>query len=141
MSSSNAEKFAENCGMLTDADPAGHYLLSLVLFGEKIGIYELSLSDKQCTALLPGVSTIAATFASDGRSFLYAVASRGEVTIYRQPWRNGKTIGAPQVAWKIPFAFPLNYRSGNGYDFSRDLSFLVYARPGGHAGLYLLNQK
>jgi serine/threonine protein kinase len=141
MGASNPEKFAEKCGMLTDADPAGHYLLSLVVFGEKIGIYEVSLSDKQCTVLLPGVATMAATFASDGRSFLYAVASRGEVTIYRQPWKDGKTIGAPQVGWKVPFAFPLTYRAGNAYDFSRDLSFLVYARPGGHADLYLLSQK
>jgi len=42
---------------------------------------------------------------------------------------------------KVPFAFPLNYGSGNAYDFSRDLSTIVYARPGGHADLYFLNQK
>ena len=51
-------------------------------------------------------------FALDGKSFLYAVASRGEVTIYRQPWKDGKLIGAAQVALKVPFAFPLVY--GNG---------------------------
>jgi hypothetical protein len=37
-------------------------------------------------------------FARDGKSCLYAVASRGEVTIYRQPWRDGRIIGASQVA-------------------------------------------
>jgi hypothetical protein len=71
---------------------------------------------------------------------LYAVASRGQVTIYRQLWRVGKIIGAPQGALKVPFAFPLSYGS-NGYDLSRDLSNIVYARPGGHADLYLLSQK
>ena len=109
-------------------------------FGEKTGIYEVSISDKKCTLLLSGVVTTSAIFARDGRSFLYAVASRGDVTIYRQPWRDGKIIGAPQVALKVPFAFPLAYNS-NAYDFSRDLSTIVYARPGGQADLYLLSQK
>jgi len=36
--------------------------------------------------------------------------------------------------------FPVLY-GGNAYDFSRDLSTIVYARPGGHADLYLLSQK
>jgi hypothetical protein len=85
--------------------------------------------------------TFSALFARDGKSLLYAVASLSEVTIYRQLWVDGKIIGAPQVALKVPFAFPLNYRGGNAYDFSRDLSTIVYARPGGHADLYLLSQK
>jgi hypothetical protein len=79
-------------------------------------------------------------FARDGKSFIYAVASRGDVTIYRQAWSDGKLIGTPQVALKVPFAFPLAGYA-NAYDFSRDLSTIVYARPGGHADLYLLSQK
>ena len=138
--SSTPEKFVENCGYVWDADPGGLYLLSLVLQGDKTGIYEVSLSDRKCTPLLPGVSTFGVSFARDGKSFLYAVVSRGEVTIYRQPWSNGKLIGAPQAALKVPFVFPLYY-GGNAYDFSRDLSTIVYARPGGHADLYLLSQK
>ncbi|MGC1106499.1 MAG: hypothetical protein WA876_08170 [Candidatus Acidiferrales bacterium] len=67
----------------------------------------------------------------------HAVPSRGEVTIYRQPWKNGKAIGSPQVALKLPFAFPLFYGGGNAYDFSRDLSTIIYTRPGDHADLYL----
>jgi hypothetical protein len=135
---SNPEKFVDNCGV-DDIDPGGKYLLAFG-FAEKAGIYEVSISDKKCTLLLPGVVTNSAIFARDGRSFLYAVASRAEVTIYRQPWRDGKIIGAPQVALKVPFAFPLAY-NGNAYDFSRDLSTIVYARPGGQADLYLLSQK
>jgi eukaryotic-like serine/threonine-protein kinase len=138
---STPEKFVDNCGYASDADPGGQYLLGTVVSGEKTGIYEVSISDRKCISLLPGVVTWAATFAPDGKSFLYAVASRGEVTIYRQSWRDGKVIGAPQVALKIPFAFPLAYAGGNAYDFSRDLSTIVYARPGGHADLYLLSQK
>ena len=136
----NIEKFADNCGMVSDADPSGRYLLCVVISGEKPGIFEVSISDRKCIPLLPGVVTFSAIFARDGKSFLYAVASRGEVRIYRQLWKDGTLIGAPQVALKVPFAFPLYY-GGNAYDFSRDLSTIVYARPGGHADLYLLSQK
>jgi Tol biopolymer transport system component len=138
---SNPERLVDKCCQISDADPDGKYLLGAVLIGEKTGIYEVSISDRKCIALVPGVVTFNVYFAHDGKSFLYAVASRGEVTIYRQPWGDGKLIGAPQVALKIPFAFPLRYFSGNAYDFSRDLSTIVYARPGGHADLYLLSQK
>jgi len=140
MDSSNPEKIVENCSLISDIDPSGEYLLGFGRYGEKTGIYDVSTSDKKCISLLPGVATFGAIFARDGKSFLYAVASRAEVTIYRQPWKVGKTIGTPQVALKLPFTFPMNY-GGSAYDFSRDLSTIVYARPGGHADLYLLSQK
>jgi serine/threonine protein kinase/Tol biopolymer transport system component len=137
---SNSEKFIADCCLVEDADAGGHYLLGLLPFGEKTGIYEVSISDRKCISLLPGAVTYSVAFARDGKSFAYATASRGEITIFRQPWRDGKVIGAPQVALKVPFVFPLVY-GGNAYDFSRDLSTIVYARPGGQADLYLLSQK
>jgi serine/threonine protein kinase len=138
---SNPEKLVDNCGSeVSDIDLGGQYLLGFEPSGDRTGIYEVSMSDGKCVSLLPGVVTFDVVFARDGKSFLYAVGSRVEATIYRQSWKDGKTIGAPQVAMKVPFAFPLNY-AGNAYDFSRDLSTIVYARPGGHADLYLLNQK
>jgi hypothetical protein len=139
--SPSTEKFLDKCCLTTDADPSGNYLLGSIFYGEKSGIYEVPISQRKCIVLLPGVVTFGAMFARDGKSLLYAVASRGEVTIYRQFWSNGKLIGSPQIALKLPFAFPLDYLSGNAYDFSRDLSTVVYARPGGHADLYLLSQK
>jgi serine/threonine protein kinase len=137
---SNPEKVVDSCCLVTDIDPGGQYLLGVAVYGEKTGIYQVSISDRKCISLLPGAVTFGATYARDGKSFLYAVASRGEVTIYRQPWRDGKIIGPPEVAMKVPFAFPLSY-GGGAYDFSRDLSTIVYARPGGHADLYLLSPK
>jgi len=137
---SNLEKLVDNCGAATDADPSGRYLLGMVFEGEKMGIYEVFTSDRKCILLLPGVVTFGATFARDGKSFLYEVASSGEVMIYRQPWTDGKLIGAPQVALKVPFSFSLSYDT-NASDWSRDLSTIVYARPGGNADLYLLSQK
>jgi hypothetical protein len=38
---------------------------------------------------------------------------------------------------KLPFAFRHSYL-GNAYDSSKDLSTVVYTRPGSHADLYLL---
>ena len=140
---SNPEKFVDNCGVVSDIDARGRYLLSVVLFGEKSGIYEVSVTDRKCIPLVPGAATHGVILARDGKSFLYAVASRSEVTIFRQLWSDGKLIGVPQVALKVPFAFPLLHAGagGNAYDFSRDLSTIVYARPSGHADLYLLSQK
>ena len=60
--------------------------------------------------------------------------------IYRQPWRDGKLTGPAQPAVKLPFTFRQGY-AGNAYDFSKDLSTVVYARPNGQADLYLINQK
>ena len=138
---SNLEKVVDNCCLVFDADPGGQYLLGTVTSGANLGIYEVSISEKKCISLLPGAVTNTVIFARDGKSFLYAVVSRDGVKIFRQNWRDGKLIGEPQVALKVPFVFPLGYGTGNGYSFSRDLSTIVYARPGGHADLYLLNQK
>ena len=140
MDGSDAVKYVDHCAVVTDADPRGQYLLGFVPAGEGTGIYEVSIAERKCIGLLPGVATWGATFARDGKAFLYAVASRSEVTIYRQPWKDGKLVGASQIALKLPFTFPLSYQ-GNAYEFSRDLSTIVYARPGGHADLYLLSQK
>ena len=66
----------DNCTLISDIDPGGEYLLGFGRYGEKTGIYEVSTSDKKCISLLPGVATFGAIFARDGKSFLYAVASR-----------------------------------------------------------------
>jgi serine/threonine protein kinase len=136
----NPEKLVEKCGFAYDIDPSGKYLLALFTFGEKTGIYEVSISERKYIPLLPGIRSGGAIFAPDGKSLLYAVASRGEVAIYRQPWKDGKVNGKPQVVLKLPFTFDLNY--ANTYDFSRDLSTIIYTRPvAGHADLYFLSQK
>jgi len=137
---SGQEKIAENCGNIFDVSPSGQYLIGAAWVGENTGIHQFSIPDKKCVNLMPGVSTFGAVFSRDGKSFLYAIPSQHEVTIYRQPWQDGKLIGPSQVAVKLPFAMPFS-SGGNGYDFARDLSTVVYARPAGHADLYLLTQK
>jgi len=135
---SGAHIFLENCCYASGVSRDEKYLLAYVSNGDDVGIYQVSIADKKRTPLLPGVVTYMLWYAADGKSFLYAVESQGEVTIYRQGWRDGQLVGKPQIALKIPFAFRFSY-NGNAYDFSRDLSSLVYSRPGGEADLYLLS--
>src|SRR6202045_4212724 len=137
---SEPEKLTDSCGFAFDASPDGKYLLSLIAGGDKIGIYAFSMSDRSCPMLVPGVVTFGLNIEKDGKSFLYALPGKKDVTIYRQRWLEGKAVGQPQVALKLPFAFPL-IAGGNAYDFSRDLTTVAYARPSGHADLYLLTQQ
>ena len=134
------EQLVDDCGIAFDVSPDGKYLLSWVGSSEKRGIYAVSIADRTCSLIAPGVTTFGLNIDRDGKSFLYAVPGKSDVTIYRQKWENGKGIGEPAVAMTLPFAFPLT-TGGNAYDFSRDLTTVVYARPGGHADLYLISEK
>ena len=91
--------------------------------------------------LLPGVITFGAHYSPDGRFVVYAVSARGQITFYRQAIDGEKTVGNPQLVLSLPFDFPFNYVSGNAFDFSPDLSTIVYLRLGGQADFYLLSQK
>ena len=138
---SSIEKLADNCGAVWDASRDGKYLISSLSMGaQTIGVSEFSLADHKCTRILPELNTLSVHFSADDKAILYLVAARGETRIYRQPWHDGKLTGPAQPAIKLPFAFHQGY-SGNAYDFSKDLSTVVYSRPGGHADLYLLSQK
>ena len=137
---SHLEKFLDESCYVADASPDGKYLLGLVSSGKDVGIYQISIADRQNVALVPGVATFMARYARDGKSFLYPILSRSEVTFYRQGWSGGKVLGKPQIDLKLPFAFSSVYQ-GNAYDFSPDLSTIVYARPGGQADLYLMSQE
>jgi serine/threonine protein kinase len=128
------------CAFPADVSADGKYAVAFVVRGDRAGIYQISLADGKCDELIPGAVTFGVVFAPDHKSFLYAVAARGQMTIYRQPWIDGKLAGPVQVALTLPFSFSIAF-SGNGYDFSHDLSTFVYARPGGQHDLYFLSQK
>ncbi len=134
---STAEKILENGFDIEAVSPNGQYLLGNIEHGNDLGIYQMSLVDKRRELLMPKVATFLAHLSADQKSFVYAVAGKGEVTFYRQGWQNGKLIGTPQIALKIPFAFSLSY-NGNAFDYSADLSKIVYVRPGGQHELYFL---
>ncbi|HTS35229.1 MAG TPA: protein kinase [Candidatus Solibacter sp.] len=134
------EPLAENCGFPIDISNDGKYLVSSVLYGDKVGVFELSLADKTCTPLLPGIVSFVPRFSSDGKYILYTVSTRGEVILNRLPWHDGKVTGPSQLVMKLPFAFAQG-TNGNNYDIARDLSKIVYQRPGGQFDLYLLSQK
>lgn len=132
------EKFLEGCHRATDLDGSGKYLLGVQEGGDAIGVYAVSIADRKCFELIPGVETQMVRRSQDGKSILYAVQVADRVTIYRQGWQDGKLLGEPEVAVRLPFAFPLTYLD-TAYDFPRDLSAIVYAAPSGQADLYLLS--
>ena len=137
---SAAEVFAKDCGYAMDSSPDGKYILNSMMYGDHLGIFELSISDRKCTSLVPGVTTFIPRFSQDGKFILYSISARGEVIVYRVPWSNGKVTGQPQQVLKLPFAFPQRF-GGNAYDIARDLSKIVYSRPGGQFDFYFLSHK
>src|ERR1700676_4882773 len=98
------------------------------------------MSDRSCTMLVAGGVPFGLKIEKDGKSFLYALPGRKDVTIYRQKWEAGKAVGVPQLTIKLPSDCRL-VAGGNAYALSRNLASVVYARPSGHADLYLLSQK
>jgi Tol biopolymer transport system component len=135
---SRVQKFLDNAGWVTDSSPDGQHLLGFLSEGEDFGIFEISLKDKHVHPLAPGVETYETKYSPDGKSVLYPVSSQNQVTFYRQAVRGDDPVGNPQIVLKLPFTFPIFY-SGNAYDFSSDLSTIVYARPSGQYDFYLLN--
>ena len=140
LDSASVAKITDDCGYAQDVSPDGRHLLSGNGPGGGKGIYDFSIADNKCTPLLPDLATLVIHFSPDAKYVLYLTAFRGETVIYRQPWHDGKLAGPPQPAMKLPFSFPQGY-FGNAYDFSKDLSTLVYARPGGQADIYLLSKE
>ena len=132
------ELFESGCGYVGSGPRDGKYLLFGILFGPRSGVYVMSTSEKKCEPLLRGFRFV--HFAADGRSFLYSLESHGQVTFVRKLWKDGQATGPDQVVLTVPFAVP-DYHNGTAYDFSSDLSKIVYVRPGGQTDLYLLSQK
>ena len=106
---SSVEKLVDNCGAVWDASPDDKYLVTSLSPTGQVGVAEFSLADRKCVPLLPEINTLVVHFSSDGKSILYLGASRGETTIYRQPWHDGKITGPAQVTLKLPFAFRQGY--------------------------------
>lgn len=134
---SNLQEMTDHAINPSDSSSDGKYLVGLIPFGPETGVYVFSLKDKKRIPISTGEPTYFVHFSKDGKSILYPIAGRGEILFYRQKWSDGRLIGKPEITLKVPFAFPL-YRLGNTFDFTRDLSTIVYSRPGGQNDLYLL---
>ena len=114
------EAIGQGCGMVIDVSPDGKHLL-MSQTRENPGIFKLSLADRECTPLVPGVESFFPHFSRDGKSILYTISSRGEVILYKLPWIDGKAAGRPQLVLKLPFAFRQVF-CGIAFDVARDLS-------------------
>ena len=136
---SDMELVTQNGFVVGDITSDGKYLIGRATEGEKTGISSLILETKESILLIRDVPTMMVRIAPDDQSFLYAVESdNNEILFYRANWKNGKLIGSPEVALKVPFSFPLSFE-GNGYDFTRDLSTIIFAQPAMQADIYLLS--
>jgi Tol biopolymer transport system component len=126
--------------MINDISADGKFLIGIGNRSDNLGINQISVDDKKSTVVVEELNSLNAYFAKDGKSILYTTATPEEITIYSLPWENGKVTGPPVVAQKIAPKFPLVYY-GNAFDFTKDLSTLVYARPSVNADIYLLSYK
>lgn len=122
-----------------DVNPDDRYLLGVSYKGSHIS--QFSLTTKEETVLVPDSSVSMVRFSEDGKSILYAIEGSKETTFFRQGWENGKLLGKPEIAMKVPFALFSEILQKNTYDFSRDLSTIVYSKPTQQADLYLLSYK
>jgi Tol biopolymer transport system component len=135
---SNRVQITNKGCIVSDVTKDGKYLIGKISEGDDVGVYAIRLETKELIPLLPNVSTMLVRIAPDNRSFLYAVEQGNQVSIYRAQWNDGKLIGIPEMAFKVPFAFSLIFE-GNAYDFSRDLSTVIYTQPNMQADVYLLS--
>src|SRR5579859_65221 len=137
------EKVGGECGAPWDTSRDGRYLVTSMqtgATGQTFSISQMDLMSQKCSPLVQDMRTLVVHFSPDGKSILYLAPARDGATIYRQPWHDGNSSGSAQVAVKLPFVFRLGF-SGNAYEFTKDLSNVIYARPGGQADLYLLSQE
>jgi hypothetical protein len=88
--------------------------------------------DRKCTPLLPGVLTFGHIAPPDGKSFLYAVPGSRDVSIYRQNWQNGKSIGPASGCAQAAIRLSLD---------NQRQRLRLLARPGGRSELYYLGNK
>ena len=123
-----------------DASPDGQYLLMPMMYGDTLASSSYSPPTRNAIPLVPNVTTFLPRFSQRRKVLLYTVSARGEVIVYRLPWRDGKAAGPAHQVLKLPFAFPQR-AEGNTYDVARDLSKIVYVRPGGQFDLYFLTRK
>ena len=135
---SNRELITKHGCIVSAVSKDGKYLIGKISQGDDLGVYAIHLESKELITLLPNVSTMLVRFSPDNNSFLYAVQQSNEVSIYRAQWKDGKVIGNPEMALKVPFAFALDFE-GNAYDFSRDLSTVIFTQPKMQADIYLLS--
>ena len=131
-----AEPFSEGCGFVMDSSPDARYLLTSMMYGDNLGIFELSRRQEVHLAC------------AQSRDIPAPVQQRWEVsTLHRFDARRSDPVSpvlgrrqgcwTPQTVLKLPFAFAQRY-GGNAYDIARDLSKIVYARPGGQFDFYSL---
>jgi serine/threonine protein kinase/sugar lactone lactonase YvrE len=135
---SNIERITEDGCLVTDVTSDHKYLLGRNFEGDETGVHLIRLDTKQMIPLVPDVSTAIVRVSADNRSFLYAVEKSNEILFYKAGLKDGKLDGEPELVLKVPFVF-LQMLDGNAFDFTRDLSTIVFVQPNMQADIYLLS--
>ncbi len=134
----NGEMILKDGFVVTDVTKDGKYLLGRISEGDQTGIYAYQLNNKNVIPLIPDASTMLVRMTPDNQSVLYALQNGADVSLYRAQWKDGKVISNPELALKVPFAFALSFQ-GNAYDFSRDLSKIIFNQPTMQGDIYMLS--
>jgi serine/threonine protein kinase/Tol biopolymer transport system component len=141
---SKTELLAHDCGYVDDISNDGKYLLAgsanQAAPGKGNVLYRLSTGDGSCSPIASVPPIFISHFSADDKYVLYVAASKGDMVIFRLAFAGGKPGSTAQPVMKLPFRFQQGY-GGNAYDFSKDLSTFIYARPSGHADLFYLSQR
>jgi serine/threonine protein kinase len=134
----NGEMILKDGFVVTDVTKDGKYLLGRISEGDQTGIYAYQLNNKKVIPLIPDASTMLVRISPDNQSLLYALQNGTDVSLYSAQWKDGKVVSNPELALKVPFAFTLSFE-GNAYDFSRDLSTIIFNQPTMQADIYMLS--
>jgi hypothetical protein len=137
------ERLAEDCLMALSAAPDGNYLLGRCAPAERPpGICAYALEEGSCLPVTPEITTSFMPTALDSDAVLYAVSGRGETIFYKAAWKDGTLVGQLEISLRVPLVFPESQGYfGSSFDYTPDLSTIVYARPAGQADLYFLGSR
>jgi len=137
---SHVERFLDHCCFVVDRF-SGWESTCWVLWGQATTwvFYQISVKDKKQILFGSRRSNLWGALLARRKIRLVSALLRRRGHLLSANLADDDPVGRPQIALKLPFTFQMLYQ-GNAYDFSPDLSVVVYARPGGQADLYLLSQ-
>jgi Tol biopolymer transport system component len=133
---SRAEKFIDPGFAVTDTTSDGKYLFGT---SDRNEICQASVDEKRMTKISDASESSFIKKSEDGKSILYIVRKSDETIIYRHKWSDGRLIGKPEIAVRLPFVFDVSY-GGAGCDFTRNLSMIVYSKPNRQDDIYMLSK-
>jgi hypothetical protein len=77
-----------------------------------------------------------------GKEYSTRFPGQREMIFYEAPWSEGNLAGTTEKVLSLPFSFPLALGYfGSAFEFTPDLSTIVYVPAAGQADLYFISAK